>query len=107
MTWIIDSKSNCRLSAKLTAVLAIFAALGLGAFAVPANAQPIPPNAQPYGYDHEYRNTGNGGYYTAPPVVYGSPYGPSYYDSPYYNAPPVVYGPGLVISVPFVNIGIQ
>ncbi len=107
MTRIIDIKSKRRLSAKLAAELAIFAVLGLGAFAVPANAQPIPPDAQPYGYDREYRNTGNGGYYATPPVVYGSPYGPSYYGSPNYSSPPVVYGPGLVISVPFVNIGIQ
>ncbi len=40
----------------------------------------------------------NGGYYAAPPVVYGSPYGYGYYGSPYY-APPVVYGPGVGISL--------
>jgi hypothetical protein len=31
-----------------------------------------------------------GGYYHAPPVVYGSPY---------YAAPPVVYGPGIGLNI--------
>jgi len=31
----------------------------------------------------------NGGYYRAPPVVYGTPY----------YAPPLVYGPGLSINI--------
>jgi hypothetical protein len=35
-----------------------------------------------------------GGYYAAPPVVYGYPYYDPYYYPDYYP-PPVVYGPGL------------
>jgi uncharacterized membrane protein len=40
----------------------------------------------------------SGGYYSPPPVVYGSPY-----DYP----PPVVYGPTLGIAIPGINIGIR
>jgi hypothetical protein len=47
--------------------------------------------AEERGRDHrDYHHRGwNGGYYRAPPVVYGSPY----------YAPPVVYGPGLSINI--------
>jgi hypothetical protein len=100
MTRIIDTAPKRRLSAKLAAGLAISAMLALGTSAVPANAR---------GYHHYY----NGGYYRAPPVVYGSRYRSSYYGSPYYNgspyyyAPPVVYGPGIGISLPFIGINIR
>jgi hypothetical protein len=99
MTRIIDTTSKRRLSAKLAVGLAISAILALGTFAGPANAR----------YNHYY----NGGYYRAPPVVYGSRYGSSYYGSryyggsPYYYAPPVVYGPGIGINLPFLNIQIR
>jgi hypothetical protein len=90
MTWIIDTKSRRRFSAKLTAGLALSAMLALGTFTVPAYAA---------GNGHrEYRNNWNGGYYEAPPVVYGSVYGPSYYGEPYYP-PPVVYGPGVGFNI--------
>ena len=103
MTWIIDTKSKRRLSAKLAAGLVISAMLGLGTFAGSASAQEY------RGEHREYRHNWNGGYYRAPPVVYGSPYygspyyGSPYYGSPYYYPPPVVY-PGICISVPFVRI---
>jgi uncharacterized membrane protein len=42
----------------------------------------------------------SGGYYSPPPVVYGSPYGYGY-------PPPVVYGPTVGIAMPGVNIGIR
>jgi hypothetical protein len=45
-----------------------------------------------------YSGVNSGYYYSAPPVVYGSPYGSSYYGSRYYYTPPVIY--------PSVNIGI-
>lgn len=99
MTRIIDTNSRRRLSARLAAGIAISAILALGAFAAPANAE----------WDGNHRgehHNWNGGYYGAPPVVYGSPYGGAYYGSPYY-APPVVYGPGVGISLPGVNIGIR
>jgi hypothetical protein len=99
MTWIIDTKSRRPLSAKLTAGIAISALLALGTFTAPTSARDR---------DGEYHHNWNGGYYRAPPVVYGSSYGSSYYGygySPYYYAPPVVYGPG--IGLPGINIGIR
>ena len=95
MTQFIDTKPKHRLSAKLAAGFALSALLALGSFAAPANAE----------YYHGYHNW-NGGYYHAPPVVYGSSYYGGYYGNPYY-APPVVYGPGIGISLPGVNIGIR
>ena len=103
MTRTINTTSRRRLSARLAAGIAIAAILALGTFATPANAE--------WGdHNHGYHNW-NGGYYNAPPVVYGSPYGSpygsSYYGySPYY-APPLVYGPGVGISLPGINIGIR
>ena len=97
MTWTIHTTSPRRLSAKLGAAIAISAVLALGTFATPANADHY------QGHHHNW----NGGYYNAPPVVYGSTYGSGYYGySPYY-APPVVYGPGVGISLPFVNLNIR
>ena len=83
MTWIIDTKSRGRSSAKL-AVWPVFSAmLALGTFAGSASAQ------ERRGEHREYHHYYNGGYYRAPPVVYGSPYGSSYYDSPrrWFTAP--------------------
>jgi hypothetical protein len=98
MTWTIGTTSTRRLSARLVGGVAIAALLALGAFA-PANAE----------WRDEHRggyHNWNGGYYRAPPVVYGSPYGNGYYGSPYY-APPVVYGPGIGITLPGIGIGIR
>jgi hypothetical protein len=97
MTWINGNALKHRLSAKLVGGLAISALLALGAFA-PANAE--------WRDDHREHNWG-GGYYRAPPVVYGSPYGNGYYGAPGYYAPPVVYGPAVGIGLPGVNIGIR
>jgi len=101
MTWIIDTTSKRRpltkMSARLAAGIAISAIIALGTFAAPASAE----DGHHRG-DHNW----NGGYYRAPPVVYGSPYGNGYYSSPYY-APPVVYGPGVGVSLPFVNLNIR
>jgi len=97
MTWIIGTNSRRRPSATLAAGLAISAILAVGTFAAPANARD---------HDGGYRHGWNGGYYAAPPVVYGSTYGGGYYGSPYY-APPVVYGPGVGINLPGINIGIR
>ena len=100
MTRIINTTLKRPLSAKLVVGFAISAMLGLGTSAAPANAR---------AYYHYY----NGGYYRAPPVVYGSRYGSSYYGSsyyggsPYYYAPPVVYGPSIGINLPFLGINIR
>ena len=94
MTRIIDTTSKRSLSAKLAAGLAISALLAVGTLAAPASART---------YNHYY----NGGYYRAPPVVYGSPYGSSYYGYAPAYYPPVVYGGGIGISLPFVGINIR
>lgn len=99
MTRIVETNSKLRLSARLAAGIAISALITLGVFASPANAD---WNDSHRGNHHNW----NGGYYHAPPVVYGSPYGSGYYGSPYYY-PPVVYGPSVGISLPGVNIGIR
>ncbi len=93
MAWIVDTKSKRRLPAKLAAGL-LFATFVVGAFAGPASADWR-------GRDNrDHNHNWNGGYYVAPPVVYGSPYGPSYYGTPYYYPPPpVVYGPGIGFNV--------
>jgi hypothetical protein len=98
MTRIIGTTSKRRLSAKLATGLAIAAILAVGTFAGSANAD--------WRNDHRGYHNWNGGYYRAPPVVYGSAYNNGYYGSPYY-APPVVYGPSIGISLPGVNIGIR
>ena len=102
MTWNTDTNSKRRLSARLAAGIAISAVLALGTFAAPANAQHNNP------YNNWNGGYYNGGYYNAPPVVYGSYYGSSYYGySPYYSQPPVVYGPNIGVSLPFVNLNIR
>lgn len=40
--------------------------------------------------NRRYHHDWNGGYYRAPPIIYGSPR----YEAPYYYPPPVIYGPG-------------
>jgi hypothetical protein len=88
-----DIERKCPPIAKLTTGITLSAFLALAAIALPAVAD-------------EHRDRGgdrhshwSGGYYPAPPVVYGSPY--------YYNPPPVVYGPGIGIVLPGVSIGIR
>ena len=100
MTQIIETTWKRRLSAKLGVGIAISAILALGGFATPASAD--------WNHDHDgYHHNWNGGYYRAPPVVYGSPYyGNGYYGSPYYP-PPVVYGPGIGINLGGIGIGIR
>ena len=65
--------------AKLAAGLAISALLALGTFAAPANAE----------WNGHHRADHHGGY------------------GGYYRAPPVVYGPGVGIGLPGINIGIR
>ena len=116
MTRIIGSTSKRGLSAKLGAVLLISAMLVLGAFTVPANAQSNGNNQWDQknhpDQNHWNRDNWNRGYYRPPPVVYGSPYGSSYYGQPYYAPqynypPPVVYGPGIGVILPGITINIQ
>ena len=64
MTWIIDTKSKRRRVGKLAARFVVSAMLALGTLAVPAKADWD-------GNHREYHHNWNGGYYRAPPVVYG------------------------------------
>lgn len=100
MTCIINTTSKRRPPAALVAGIAVSAGLALVTFAAPANADWD-------GHRRGAKRSWDGGYYQAPPVVYGSPYGGSYYRySPYYY-PPVVYGPGVGISLPGLNFIIR
>jgi hypothetical protein len=45
-----------------------------------------------------YSDSNSGYYYRAPPVVYGSPYGSSYYGSRYDYTPPLIY-PSFSIGI--------
>jgi hypothetical protein len=95
MTQIINTPSLRRLSWKLAGGLAVSALIAFGTFATPASAD---WNGDHGGYHHNW----NGGYYHAPPVVYGSPY-----YAPYYAPPPVVYGPGIGVTLPGVGVVVR
>jgi hypothetical protein len=90
MALLKDTKSKSRWSAGVMAGVIVTATLALGTFAGTAGAEER--------WEHRERGRGhyyNGGYYRAPPVVYGSPY------QPYYAPPPVVYGPGFGLNFNF------
>ena len=104
MTQFTNTKPTSHWSAKLAAGFGLSALLALGSFAAPANAQ----------YYRDGYHNWNGGYYNAPPVVYGSTYYNGYYGAPpvvygapYYAPPPVDYGPGIGIGLPGVAINIR
>ena len=91
MTCMINTKSKRRLSTRFAAVLLATVSISIGTFEGSASAD---EGWGHRGYDHGW----NGGYYRAPPVVYGSPYATTYYGTPYY-APPVVYNPPIGINI--------
>lgn len=92
MACIIDTKSKPRLPAVRAAELLLGAMFAVGAFAGSASAD------EHWNGNRGYYHGWNGGYYRAPPVVYGSPYATTYYGAPYYP-PPVVYGPPAGLSI--------
>ena len=106
----------------LTLAIAATVALGLGGTALSANAADHQDNRKDYRQDNrpynrqnnrqdqhrgdehrDYRDSNGypGGYYRAPPVVYGSPCG--------YNgcAPPPFYRPGINVVIPDLFIGVH
>jgi len=83
---LTNSSLRRRFPAALGAAVILTATLALGAFSGSASAGDRRDDHR--GYDHRGGGWG-GGYYRAPPVVYGSPY----------YAPPVVYGPGFGINL--------
>ena len=88
MTRIIESNSKRRLTAVLAAGAMLAAVFAITAVPGSANA-----NDRDRGGHRDWHRGGGwgGGYYGAPPVVYGTPY----------YAPPVVYGSpfGLNINI--------
>jgi hypothetical protein len=78
--------------ARLAAGIAVGVVIALGVTAGPAQARWGRPEHNWHGYHHGW----SGGYYPAPPVVYGDPYSYGYY-------PP----PGVGINVGDVHIGIH
>jgi hypothetical protein len=96
----IDTKPKRRLSAKLVTGLAISAVLALGAGVGAARADDRGHRDNDRGHYEHHEAHWNGGYYRAPPVVYG---GPSYYAAP----PPVYYGSGVGVSLPGLNFNFR
>ena len=89
MARIINTKSARRRKATFVAGLVLCTLFALASFTGSADAQGR-------GRGHrDYHHNWNGGYYRAPPVIYGSPYRRGYYGAPGYYPPPMVYGPGL------------
>ena len=66
----------------------------------------VPAGAEWRDNHREYHHNWSGGYYRAPPLVYGSQYRSSYYGAPYYY-PPAVYGPGFGMWLPGAGIGMR
>jgi hypothetical protein len=100
MTYIVQTKSSPRRPSAMLAVgAALTAVFLLGAIAPSARADDRHDDHRGDGRGYGW---GDGGYYPAPPVVYGSPY-----YAPYYVAPPVVYGPAVGIELPGVNIRLR
>jgi hypothetical protein len=90
MSWINKART-----ARLVAGVAISAIVAFGVTGT-ANAR------WDHRDDHHDDHRGwSGGYWGAPPVVYGSPYAYGYYP------PPVAYGPGIGVNLPGVSIGIR
>jgi hypothetical protein len=87
MIWINKARA-----ARLVAGVAVAAFVGFGMTAGTANARWDHPEHDYHGYHHGW----SGGYYAAPPVVYGDPYSYGYY-------PP----PGVGINLSGVHIGIR
>ena len=93
-----NASSTPRLTTAVAVGLALSAVLAFGSFTTSASAE---DRDRDRGHDDRGRGDRDhgwtGGYYAAPPVVYGAP---AY-------SPPVVYGPSVGISVPGVSIGIR
>lgn len=114
MTLNQDTHSTGHMSAKVAAGIALLSlALAFGTIIGTANARDHEEH-----WDRGDRGNGgrhgryndrhfddhrgwSGGYYRAPPVIYGNPYGYGY------PPPPLVYGPDVGIYLPGVSIGIH
>ena len=100
MTRYIATGAKRRLWAPLMAGFAVAGLLLLGAGIGSARAD---DRHEREFYRHQERHGHwDGGYYRAPPVVYGRAYA-----APGYYPPPVVYGPGIGLSLPGINVNIR
>jgi hypothetical protein len=81
------NSNSKRRSACVAAGVMFAATVALGAISGTASAE---ERRGDWGRRHEWHHGWSGGYYHAPPVVYGSPY---------YAPPPVVYGPGFGLNI--------
>jgi hypothetical protein len=84
MTRTIETQRKRRSAAGRAVGIILTAALAFGTFAGTAGAE---EHWRGRGEYRQHRDW-NGGYYRAPPVVYGTPY----------YAPPLVYGPGIGLN---------
>ena len=92
MSWINKARA-----ARLVASVAVAGIVAIGMTAGTAQAR-----WDEHRDEHRDGHRGwSGGYWGAPPVVYGSPYSYGYYP------PPTVYGPGIGINLPGVSIGVR
>jgi hypothetical protein len=99
MTCATDTKSKRRLTETLAAAFAIAALLVVGAGVGAARADDRDHHDRRWEH-HDRDRHWDGGYYRAPPVVYGPAPG-------YYAPPPVVYSPGISVGLPGINLNIR
>ena len=91
MTWINKARA-----ARLAVGVAVAAVVAFGMTAGPAQARWGDRDDHRDNYRGGYHHGWSGGYWSAPPVVYGDPYSYGYY-------PP----PGVGIRLPGLSIGIR
>jgi hypothetical protein len=90
MTGIVGINSKRHLPARLAAGLVVSAFLVLGTSLASVSAAERRDDHRGGERHGDWHGGRGGGYYPAPPVVYGAPY---------YAPPPVVYGPGIGITI--------
>ena len=105
MTYVIETRSKGRRAATFAAGLAISALLSLGSFVASASADEFQTEIYSWDRKDDLGNSRWGGihYVTPAPVAYSAPFTGTTSTYP----PPVFHGPGIAISLPGINIGIQ
>jgi len=105
MTYVIETGSKRRLAATFAAGFTVSALLSLGTFVASASADEFQTNIYSWDHNDDLGNSRWGGihYFAPAPVAHSAPFTgtPSNYPRP------VSYGPGIGISLPGLNIGIQ
>ena len=105
MTYVIETRSKGRRAATFAAGLAISALLSLGSFVASASADEFQTEIYSWDRNDDLGNSRWGGiHYVVPtPVAYSAPFTGTKSTYPL----PVFHGPGIGISLPGINIGIQ